>query len=112
MKIGVIGYGFGKFLTGVLSASHGDLQLPVRVVNRLDPAYRNDLDSCNDETHYKLYLYENITIFAKDLDVIVLAVSIASLEDVLGTCPLNVFSNQLVVDVCSVKVGSTWCLSC
>jgi len=105
MKIGVIGYGpFGKFLTQLLLQRN---DISVRVVNRLDSSYIDDLKNNKSEVDLRCKLYkgwEELVSFAADLDAILLAVSIASLEGVLEGCPVEIFRNKLVVDVCSVKV--------
>lgn len=105
MRIGVIGYGsFGKFLTQLLLPS---LSSPLRVANRLDQSYAHELESNNSNAQIEFYHLDDLITFAERLDVIILAVSICSLETVLQGCPAELFSNKLVVDVCSVKV----CLS-
>ena len=102
MIIGVIGYGpFGTLLSNLLAADVGNLS--VRVVNRMDESYTRTLEDC-DVNNLKLYMPEDILQFSEGLDVIILAVSIASLEEVLTVNPSKIFHNKLIVDVCSVKV--------
>lgn len=119
MRIGVVGYGaFGKFFTQLLlhSLPHSlEQPLIVRAVDRPSEEYTseiqqdNNIDSSIDKSRKcEFFTYDNILGFAEGLDVVVIAVSISSLEEVLGSsCPLEVFRGKLVVDVCSVKV-SVW----
>lgn len=103
MNIGVIGYGpFGKLLTDLLIESH--CYNSVRVANRLDENYIQDRKCSSQERLHELYSLDDVSSFAKGLEVIVLAVSISSLESVVRECPPDVFCDKLVVDVCSVKV--------
>lgn len=48
--------------------------------------------------------FESSEFFANDLDVVVLAVSILSFEDVLKSIPPDSLRDKLVVDVLSVKM--------
>ena len=109
LRIGIIGYGsFGKLLSE-LFLENDDVDV-VRVANKLDENYDPEqlvLNSSKNNNHrqYEFYDLKDLMSFGCGLDVIVLAVSIPSLEVVLQNCPIEIFSDKLVVDVCSVKVN-------
>lgn len=96
LKIGIIGFGnFGQFLAKTfVKQGH-----TVYAVNKRDVSPEAKDIGCAGFFH----LYD-IASFAKtECDVVILAVSIISLEEVLTGLPVEILSNSLVVDVLSVK---------
>lgn len=95
LKIGIIGFGkFGQFLAKTFVKNH-----QVYVVNK------SDMSAIAREIGCEYYPIYDLTSFAKlDLDVIVMAVSIISFEEVLRSIPKDALRGKLIVDVLSVKV--------
>ena len=75
------------------------------LVNRAADACAADLNPAH--TFYSLESIEvgDTDLSQEHIDVIILAVSIVSLESVIARLPQDIFANTLVVDVCSVKVS-------
>jgi hypothetical protein len=96
MRVGIIGFGpMGKYLADLLSRNGHH----VACANRRD-AYFDD-----SNISYKLYALDELDQFCSEqLDIIIIAVSISSIEGVLSSIPSFVFENKLVIDICSVKV--------
>lgn len=94
LKVGVIGFGkFGQFLAKTFIKHHH-----VYSVNKADMSIAANEIGCE---FFPLY---DLSSFAKvEVDVIVLAVSIISFEDVLRLIPNDVLRGKLIVDVLSVK---------
>jgi len=95
MRIGIIGFGnFGSFIAEYFAKEHA-----VICVNKEDVVFSDN------SVPFKFFRLDEISkLSAEALDVIVLAVSISSIEDVLKLCPPTIFQNKLVIDVLSVKV--------
>lgn len=101
MRVGVVGFGpFGQFVAQVLLPSCS----AVRVANRLDKSYAQAIENNSIDPRFEFYRLDDMATFAEGLEVIILAVSISSLEAVLSNISPNIFCGKLVVDVCSVKV--------
>jgi prephenate dehydratase len=101
LKIGIVGFGkFGQFLAKTFVKNHD-----VYCVSKDDRSVEAKQLGCVD--FFPLY---DLSSFTKiDFDVIVLAVSIISFEDVVRSLPRDFLRNRLVVDVLSVKVLYIFC---
>lgn len=95
LKIGIIGFGkFGQFLAKTFVKNHH-----VFAVDKDDMSHVAKDIGCQ---YYPLY---DLGPFLKvDCDVIIMAVSIISFEEVLRGLPKDMLKGKLIVDVLSVKV--------
>ena len=95
LKIGIIGFGkFGQFLAKTFVKNND-----VYAVGRSDTSAVAKAIGCD---FFPLF---DMSSFAKvDCDVIILACSIISFEEVLRNIPKDVLRGKLIVDVLSVKV--------
>jgi aspartate/methionine/tyrosine aminotransferase/prephenate dehydratase/prephenate dehydrogenase len=93
LKVGIIGFGrFGQFI-GEQMVNYGFQVYATSRTNYLELAKDKGIYFLNKEDFLNL-----------KLDVVILATSILSFEDVLLSYPSNFWNNKLVVDVLSVKV--------
>jgi len=94
LKIGIVGFGkFGQFLAKTFVKNH-----KVYAVDKDDMSHIAKEIGCD---FFPLY---DIAPFAKiECDVIIMAVSIISFEDVLRLLPKELLRGKLIVDVLSVK---------
>ena len=98
MRFLIVGCGpMGRYITGILL--HQGHQ--VTCINRRDEHFIESRQ-VNNCTHYCLDELDRIS--DTTCDVIILAISIPSLENVLTHLPVSAFENSLVVDICSIKV--------
>ena len=95
LKIGIIGFGkFGQFLAKTFVKNH-----------EVYCSNKNDASSAAREIGCEYYPLWDLPAMVKvDCDVILLAVSIISFEEVLSKIPKDMLRGKLVVDVLSVKV--------
>ena len=98
LKIGIIGFGnFGQFIAKTFAKEHD-----VFVTNREDKTAVT-ADIIGDPSHFTPW-FDMQNFLAQGLDVVVIAVSILSFEEVVRSLPLHLLAGMLVVDVLSVKV--------
>ena len=95
LKIGIIGFGtFGQFLAKSFCKNHD-----VYCVSR------DDKSAIAKELGVEYFpLYDIMSFDKVGCDVIILAMSIISFEEVLRSIPRELLRGKLVVDVLSVKV--------
>ena len=95
LKIGIIGFGkFGQFLAKTFVKNH-----------EVYCSNKNDASGAAREIGCEYFPLWDLPAMAKaDCDVILLAVSIISFEEVLSKIPKDMLRGKLVVDVLSVKV--------
>ena len=95
LKIGIVGFGkFGQFLAKTFTKNHD-----VYAISRSDASAAAKSIGCE-----YFPLFEMGSFGKLDVDVIVLACSIISFEEVLSQIPKEVLKGKLIVDVLSVKV--------
>lgn len=94
LKIGIIGFGkFGQFLAKTFVKNHN--------VYAVD---KDDMTHAAKEIGCEFFPLYDISPFLKiDCDVIIMAVSIISFEEVLRILPKEMLRGKLIVDVLSVK---------
>jgi exosome complex component RRP43 len=92
LKIGIIGFGrFGRFLAKELSQQHWIW------------AYsRSDYSDISEE-YGTCFVKSKDDFISLNLDVIIIATSISSFENIISQYPDSFFDNKLVIDVLSVK---------
>jgi prephenate dehydratase len=101
LKIGIIGFGnFGQFLAKKFVQS-ADVYA----------ASKEDKSAVAKSIGCEFFpLYDMRSLAKADCDVILLAVSIVSFEEVLRMLPKDMLRNKLIVDVLSVKVRAFVCI--
>lgn len=95
LKIGIVGFGkFGQFLARTFAKNH-----------RVFALDKDDMSAVAKDIGCEFFPLYDTAPFAKvNCDVIIMAVSIISFEEVLRLLPRDLFKGKLVVDVLSVKV--------
>jgi len=95
LKIGIVGFGkFGQFLSSTLSKYHD--------IVAMDHADKEK--EARDLGIHFYNFFDRAAFFETKPDVIVLAVSILSFENLLRNLPLEMLKGKLIVDVLSVKM--------
>ena len=95
LRIGIIGFGkFGQFLARTFVKNH-----------KVFATNKNDASGVAGEIGVEYFPSYDIASLAKvDCDVLLVAVSIISFEEVLSKIPRELLKGKLIVDVLSVKV--------
>lgn len=92
LKIGIIGYGhFGRFLGKQMATQH-----EVSCLDTIDKSKEASEDGTSFFPSYDL------SSFLKNVDVVVLAVSLNEFEEVVRSIPVDRVEGKLVVEVCSL----------